>query len=158
MSGVVSLVPAITDVTLLYRQRASNGDRHDRCCRRPYWPLHQRTRAAGRVNDPSGARRAPLSLCRCADSQMGIGFSPTVTYWLPPLVCVAACKVCIALILRVFRAIAVGHRALLIFPLAAMLTYCQIIRKLDLRTFLTVTAVMSLMKFRQKKHISGSLN
>ena len=41
-----------------------------------------------------------------------------------------------------------GHRALLIFPLAAMLTFCQIIRKLDLRTFLnfnTITAVMSLI-------------
>ena len=30
-----------------------------------------------------------------------------------------------------------GHRALLIFPLAAMLTFCQIIRKLDLIFFLT---------------------
>ena len=28
-----------------------------------------------------------------------------------------------------------GHRALLIFPLAAMLAFCQIIRKLDLRKF-----------------------
>ena len=40
-----------------------------------------------------------------------------------------------------------GHRALLIFPLAAMLTFCQIIRKLDLRIyyFNTITAVMSLI-------------
>ena len=30
-----------------------------------------------------------------------------------------------------------GHRALLIFPLTAMLTFCQIIRKLDLIFFLT---------------------
>ena len=41
-----------------------------------------------------------------------------------------------------------GHRALLIFPLVAMLTFCQIIRKLDLRknlNFNTITAVMSLI-------------
>ena len=41
-----------------------------------------------------------------------------------------------------------GHRALLIFPLAAMLKFCQIIRKLDLRKknyFNTITAVMSLI-------------
>ena len=30
-----------------------------------------------------------------------------------------------------------GHRALLIFPLAAMLMFCQIIRKLDRDFFLT---------------------
>ena len=39
------------------------------------------------------------------------------------------------------------HRALLIFPLAAMLTFCLIIRKPDLRilNFNTITAVMSLI-------------
>ena len=42
---------------------------------------------------------------------------------------------------------AIGHRTLLIFPLAAMLTFCQIIRKLDLRlsNFNTVTAVMPMI-------------
>ena len=47
-----------------------------------------------------------------------------------------------------FEDVFIGHRALLIFPLAAMVAFCQIIRKLDLRIFLyfnTITAVMSLI-------------
>ena len=48
---------------------------------------------------------------------------------------------------------AYGHTALLIFQLAAMLTFCQIIRKLDLRIFYfnTITDQIS-----SKKPISGS--
>ena len=36
-----------------------------------------------------------------------------------------------------------GHRALLIFPLAAMLTFCQIIRKLALRIFFLPQSLQS---------------
>ena len=50
----------------------------------------------------------------------------------------------------------IGHRALVIFPLAAMLTFCQIIRKLDLRKNINYKhchcshVTDMLMTFRQK--------